>query len=183
MTRSDNRLRTRLALATVAVVIAVAAAIAALTQQAGGGAQTSTRADSWSLPALDRPGQVSLASFRGKPVVVNFFASWCTACQGELPGYADISNRLRGRVTFVGVNSLETGDGLALVRRYHVDWWPLARDVDGLQASGLHDNLGGQGMPISAFYDAAGRLVYVSPGALTEDAVIGILRDRLGVGV
>ena len=185
MTASQQRLRTRIALALVVVVAGAVAGVVAITQRGGGSASaaTSTQPEAWTLPRLDGPGEVSLAAYRGTPVVVNFFASWCTACQGELPGYADISRRLRGKVAFLGVDSLETGDGLALARRYGVDWWPLARDIDGQQASGLHDNLGGQGMPISAFYDAAGHLVYVSPGALAEDQVIGILRDRLHVGV
>lgn len=183
MTASQQRLRTRIALVVVLVVAAAVAGIVLATRSAGGSSTTSTRTDAWVLPRLNGSGEVSLADYRGRPLVVNFFASWCTACQGELPGYADLSTRLRGVVSFVGVDSEETGDGLALARRYGVDWWPLARDVEGQQASGLHDALGGQGMPISAFYDASGRVVYVSPGALNEDQVVAILHDRLGVSV
>ena len=183
MTASQQRLRLRIALVVVVVVVAAVAGIAVATQRAGGSSTTSTRADGWTLPRLNGAGEISLVDYRGKPLVVNFFASWCTACQGELLGYADLSNRLRGRVAFVGVDSEETGNGLALARRYKVDWWPLARDIEGQQASGLHDNLGGQGMPISAFYDASGKLVYVSPGALAEDQVVAILHDKLGISV
>ena len=183
MTASQQGLRTRVALVVVLVVVAAVAAITLATRRAGGSSTTSTTSDAWVLPRLNGSGEVSLSDYRGKPLVVNFFASWCTACQGELPCYADLSSKLRGRVSFVGVDSEETGDGLGLARRYGVDWWPLARDVDGQQASGLHDSLGGQGMPISAFYDATGKEVYVSPGALSEDQVVEILRDKLGVGV
>ena len=115
--------------------------------------------------------------FRGKPTVVNFFASWCTACDDELPGFARLSTALRGKVNFVGVDSLETGDRLFMPRRHHITWWPLARDVGGAQGSGLHDALGGgSAMPLTAFYDAQGRLVEVNRAALPEDALRAKLR-------
>lgn len=133
------------------------------------------------MPRLNGDGDVRLASFHGKPTVVNFFASWCTACQGELPGFATVSRELQGKVNFIGVNSLETGDGLAMARQFGVDWWPIARDVNGQQASGLHDALGGRGMPITAFYDANGKLLYVSPGALPETTLRATLQQYYGV--
>ena len=143
----------------------------------GGGSTPSTSTDpaAFALPRLNGSGQVRLAEFRGKPTVVNFFASWCTACRGELTGFSKVSRELKGKVQFVGINSLENGDGMSMARDFGIDWWPLARDVDGQQDSGLHDALGGQGMPITAFYDAKGKLLYVNPGALPEDA----LRARL----
>ena len=77
----------------------------------GGSAESdqgsSTNPVRFDLPALDRKGRVTLTEFRGKPVVVNFFASWCTACVFELPGFAKVSEELKGDVTFVGVNALE----------------------------------------------------------------------------
>lgn len=53
----------------------------------------------FSLPALNGSGYVTLAEFRGKPTVVNFFASWCSACDQELPGFrteADALTRKSG---------------------------------------------------------------------------------------
>ena len=145
---------------------------------------TSTEATAFVLPRLNGSGEVRLADLRGHPVVVNFFASWCTACRGELPILADVSRRLRGRVTFAGVNAYESGDGMAMARSFGIDWWPLARDVDGAQDSGLHDNLfAGKAMPITAFYDATGRLLYVNPGALTADALRAALEQYAGVAV
>ena len=175
--------RVSIAGAVVAVVVAmVFGVVLAVSHGAGGGGgPTSTDPASFELPRLNGDGDVSLASFHGKPTVVNFFASWCTACQGELPGFAKVSRELQGRVNFVGVNSLETGDGMAMARQFGIDRWPIARDVDGQQASGLHDALGGQGMPISAFYDASGKLLYVSPGALPEPALRATLQQYYGV--
>jgi cytochrome c biogenesis protein CcmG/thiol:disulfide interchange protein DsbE len=141
----------------------------------------STDPASFDLPRLAGAGDVRLSSYRGRPTVVNFFASWCTACQFELPGYATVSRELSGRVNFVGVNSLETGDGLAMAHRFGIDTWPLARDVNGQHDSGLHDALGSQGMPISAFYDASGKLLYVSPGALPEPDLRALIQRFFGI--
>lgn len=184
--------RTSLAGAVVAVIVAAVIAVVLVSQTGGtgsgggpgggGGGATSTDPAGFDLPRLNGDGDVRLASFRGKPTVVNFFASWCTACRGELPGFARVSRELEGKVNFVGVNSLETGDGLAMARQFGVDWWPIGKDVDGQQASGLHDALGGQGMPLTAFYDANGKLLYVSPGALPEPQLRATLQHYLGVG-
>lgn len=149
----------------------------------GGGATGTTDPEAWDLPSLGEEGRVQLADFRGEPVVVNFFASWCTACDFELPGFRRASEALRGEVTFVGVASLETGDAMTMPERHGITWWPLARDVGGRDGSGLHDALGGRGMPITAFYDADGRLVDFVGGALSESDLRDRLRALYGVEV
>lgn len=107
--------------------------------------------------------------------MVNFFASWCTSCAFELPGFAKVSGEVKDKVSFVGVNALETGDPLTMPRRYGIEWWPLASDIGGANHSGLHDALGGgTGMPVTAFYDADGRLLAVEKAALPESS----LRDE-----
>ncbi|MHB8718655.1 MAG: TlpA family protein disulfide reductase [Candidatus Dormibacteria bacterium] len=180
-----RRARTRrvsIAGGVVATVVAMVFGIVLLVSHGGGGgATTSTDPSAFVLPRLNGDGDVRLSSYRGKPTVVNFFASWCTACQGELPGFATVSRALQGKVNFIGVDSLETGDGMAMARRFGIDWWPIASDVGGQQASGLHDALGGQGMPITAFYDANGKLLYVSPGALPEATLRATLQQYYGV--
>ena len=178
----------RLQAAIAAAVLAVAAGVVALAAHGGsshsvpGSASTSTTG--WDLPPLSGNGNdIRLSDFRGEPTVVNFFASWCTACRGELPGFSRISKELRGKVHFVGVNSLETGDGVSMARDYGIDWWPLARDVDGQQDSGLHDALGGQGMPMTAFYDAKGNLLTAVLGSLPEQALRDELEKLYGISV
>lgn len=144
-----------------------------------------TRPAAFDLPALEGDGRVRLADFRGKPVVVNFFASWCDACEFELPAFASAASALRNQVVFVGINSLETGNGLGMARRFNLEesGFVLAADVGGRQGSGLHDALGGRGMPITAFYDDQGRLVDFAGGALPEEALREKLRQLYGVNV
>jgi len=169
------------------VVLAVAFTAIILLRTGGqsssrGTAVTSADPARFDLPALTRPGQVKLGDFAGKPLVLNFFASWCTACRGELPGFIRVQAGIAGAVAFAGVNSLETGDGAAFAREEHIDAWPLARDVGGTQDSGLHDALGGQGLPITAFYDARGTLLKVHLGALSEDRLRELLHQLDHVG-
>ncbi len=164
--------------------MAIVVSVAAVATQIGGGSGATDPGD-FDLPALDGDGRVRLADFRGTPVVVNFFASWCDACEFELPAFAKASDELRGEVVFVGVNSFETGDGLGMARRFRLaeSGFILAKDVGGKQSSGLHGKLGGRGMPISAFYDEEGRLIDFVGGALPEDAVFQKLRDLYGAEV
>lgn len=168
--------------AVVAVVVAVAVFLVVRgPAQSTEPASASTQLAAWQLPNLSDGGEVSLAGLRGHPVVLDFFASWCTACRGELPGMERVSQQLRGRITFVGVDSQENGDGLAMARQYGVDWWPLARDVGGTQDSGLHDAFGARGMPLTAFYDASGKLLTVVFGAISEDDLRSRLQTLYGI--
>jgi thiol-disulfide isomerase/thioredoxin len=169
--------------ATVGVVVLVAAVVFAIrgTSSAPQPAGASTQPTSWALPRLVGSGNLTLTELHGHPLVLDFFASWCTACRGELPGMATLSHQLQGRVTFAGIDSQETGDGLAMARQYGVDSWPLARDVGGTQASGLHDALGARGMPLTVFYDGSGRLLTVVLGAISEDDLRSRIHSLYGI--
>jgi thiol-disulfide isomerase/thioredoxin len=106
-----------LVVAAVLVLIGVGVVAFRGSPTRGGGTDPKT----FALPALHGSGQVRLADFRGKPTVVHFFASWCSACDAELPEFTSRAIALKGRVNFIGVDSLETGDKDLLVKRYHLD--------------------------------------------------------------
>src|SRR5215470_1699928 len=98
------RRKQRAAVVGVLVLILVAVGVLAFRgRSTPAGAVTNPAA--FSLPALNGNGWVRLARYRGKPVVVNFFASWCTQCQAELPGFKQEADALTGKVTFIGVDS------------------------------------------------------------------------------
>ena len=183
--RASRRRRRAATIALAVSVVALVAVFGVLVADRGGAPSgTSTEPTTWVLPALNGSGQIRLADLRGRPTVVNFFASWCTACDFELPGFADVSAKLKDEVAFVGVNSLETGDPSFMERRDGITGWTLARDVGGANASGLHDALGGgSSMPITAFYDADGRLLAVERTALPEDALKQELASLYGITV
>jgi len=62
-------------------------------------------APDFSLPRLGGGTPVSLSGFRGTPVVLNFFASWCAHCLPELPALGVLARSEAGRVAVVGVDS------------------------------------------------------------------------------
>lgn len=167
----------------VALLIVRAGSSGGDTPGTGAEVKVSTDPAAWELPKLNGPGLVRLADLRGKPVVVNFFASWCGPCRAELPVLSAMSAQLGDRVRFVGVDSEESGDGLGMARQYGVDRWPIAQDVGGHLNSGLHDALGAMGMPVTAFYDAQGRLLGVKLGSFLHDTLRDRLNQLYGLGV
>lgn len=167
------------ALIALGVALVAAVGIVAATTN-DGGTDGSTDPEAFDLPALQGDGRIRLADFAGTPVVVNFFASWCTACDAELPGFAEVAGELDGQVAFVGVNANETGDPMYMPERHGITAWPLAADTGGRNGSGLHQALGGRGMPITAFYDPDGNLLHVDLGALPEPALRQRLDDLYG---
>ena len=145
-------------------------------------------AEAFDLPDLtddENPNsRIRLADFEGTPLVVNFFASWCTACDTELPEFREAALALEGQVDFVFVNSNETGNWSPMVDRNNIGEFPLAKDIQGISRNGLYRSLGGTGgMPITAFYDADGNLLNVAQNVFDEASLnsalvqLGMLRQ------
>jgi len=167
------------------VIVAVLAGIVLSSDDSAKGSLDVTDPARFDLPTIDGTGRVRLADFEGTPVVVNFFASWCEPCKEELPDFAEAARKLTGKVAFVAVNSkeLSTPSGIALARSNGLAeaGITLARDV-GPGGAGLHDAYDvRQAMPVNAFYDAEGKLLYVAPGQLTPDKLREQLQKFFGV--
>ncbi|HEV8652497.1 MAG TPA: TlpA disulfide reductase family protein [Actinomycetes bacterium] len=74
---------------------------------------------------------VTLDGFRGRPVVVSFFESWCGICRVEQPDLSQVAKEFAGRVGFVGVSYHDTvAAGRAYQGRFAVPY-PLANDASG----------------------------------------------------
>lgn len=127
-----------------------------------------------SFPLLDG-GLGTFADFAGKPVVVNFFASWCEPCKAELPDFAMVHDELGEQVTFVGVNVRDSEDDARLLLEATGVDYTVARDPSGA----LAEAFGVINMPSTFILDAEGRVVSSHPGVLTA----GELRAELaGLG-
>jgi cytochrome c biogenesis protein CcmG, thiol:disulfide interchange protein DsbE len=108
------------------------------------------------LPVLGSSRTESVADLRGKVVVLNVFASWCTPCAAESPILQHEQRALAlANATILGVTYLDTsGDAAQFVRRHHLTY-PVLRDVDG----SFVRSFGTTGVPETFVIDRAGRIV------------------------
>jgi cytochrome c biogenesis protein CcmG, thiol:disulfide interchange protein DsbE len=113
------------------------------------------------LPVLDTAGNRSLASYRGKVVVLNFWASWCQPCQTKTPLLEKLQRRIATHGgTVLGVNYRDTtGDANAFARRYGLTY-PSLRDVDG----DLANDYGTRALPETFVIDRESKVTAVSRG-------------------
>ena len=86
-------------------------------------------AQPFALAELGHPGStVSLAGYAGRPVIVNFFASWCVPCQHETPLLAGFYAAHHGQVQVIGIDSNDTtAAALKFVQAKHVGY-PVGAD-------------------------------------------------------
>ena len=174
-----------LALAIVLVVVLVGAGVAyrSLTADTGtqmkqsqevpglqGGKTAKRQAPEFSV--LDAEGkQVALSSLRGKPVVLNFWASWCGPCREEMPDFQQVYALYQGRVHFMMVNltdgSRETqGKASEFVRRNGFSF-PVYYDTkqEAVKAYGI------TAIPTTFILDADGIVINHSQGVMRKEKI------------
>lgn len=108
------------------------------------------------LDQLDGGKTVSLADYRGKAVVLNFWASWCAPCKDEAPELESAWQRWREKdVVVVGIDVQDFGtDAQRFVDRYDISY-PILRDKENW----TWGRYGLTGLPETWFVDRNGRLV------------------------
>ncbi len=121
-------------------------------------------APAFSLPVLGHPGQhVSLGQYSGRPLIVNFFASWCDPCQTETPLLAKFYRTEKGQVALVGLDENDVlGNAMSFTRAdrvtYPVGWDPQF---------GVASAFGVDALPQTFFLDARHHIVDRVFGAVT----------------
>lgn len=132
-------------------------------------------APDFTLPRLEGGGDLSLASFRGRAVLVNFWASWCGPCRDEASLLERVSRQYRGRLVVLGVDFHDfSGDAKKFVSTYHITY-PVVRDRSGKWL----DRYGVSGAPETFFVNARGKVVAHAPGAVDRETLADGIRKAL----
>ena len=113
-------------------------------------------APTFRLDRLDQPGKVSLAAYRGRPVIVNFWASWCIPCKEEAPLLEAVWKRYRDRgLVVVGVDINDVRGEARRFARENKMSYPLAYDGPGETST----DYGLTAVPETFFVARSGKLV------------------------
>lgn len=169
---------------------AVAALLALLALSAVGGSRAGSSlaapgrpvpasggAAAFSLARLSGPGRLSLASFAHRPLVIDFWASWCAACRSEAGALDAVVKRYRPLgVAFVGVDTEDQPSlGRQFVRVHHITF-PSVQDPHMTLAA----RYGFSGLPDMVIVAADERVAYVVRGAIDPAAVDRALAELVG---
>lgn len=160
----------------VIAVLAVLAVIAmlgfGLLSKGSSGIEVGEAAPTTPLPKLESDGEGSLADYKGRWVLVNFWASWCEPCKEEAPALQRLQEEHGGpNFTVLGIGTRDlSDDGRAFIRRYGLSF-PQLRDGDGDHAG----EYGTTGVPENFLVDPKGVVRLIRIGPATEE----YLRDEV----
>ena len=114
---------------------------------------------------------VKLSDFFGKPIVLNFWASWCGPCRSEMPEFDAVSQELQGEITFLMVNmtdggqeTVETASALIAQEGYQ---FPVYYDTD-MDAATVY---GVYSLPTTYFINADGVAIAQATGAIDRETL------------
>jgi cytochrome c biogenesis protein CcmG/thiol:disulfide interchange protein DsbE len=145
-------------------VFAAAIIAVSLATSSSAAAPPAPVAPTFTVAALGAPGSVSLGQYRGKPVIVNFWASWCEICESETPLLASWYKQEHGRIALLGLDENDaSGKALAFAHAkgvtYTLGFDPL------MNVAGAYDI---DALPQTYFLNAQHRIVLHVLGAMTK---------------
>jgi cytochrome c biogenesis protein CcmG, thiol:disulfide interchange protein DsbE len=160
----QSAVRHKLAAAFVALCVAGSLVGIALAGSGSARPAADPPAPSFSFPVLGHSAQrISLAGYAGRPLIVNFFASWCEPCQQETPLLARFYRGEHGKVALVGLDENDSlSHALSFTRAKGVTY-PVAWDPEVTAASAY----GVSALPQTFFLNARHRIVDRIFGAVT----------------
>lgn len=133
------------------------------------------RAPDFSLATLNGKN-VRLSDFAGRPVLINFWATWCGPCRAEIPSLEAASRHFGDRAVILGVNVQESP---RLVAPYLAELgmtYPVVLDTDASVSLSYRV----RAFPTSFFVDAHGVIIQIEAGSISEALILKRLGDLVG---
>lgn len=124
-------------------------------------------------------GAVTLERWRGRVLVVNFWATWCTPCREEIPAFVRLQERYGGRgLQFVGIALDQPAPVAAFAREFHINYPLLLGGLESMELLRQAGNRAGV-LPYTLLIDRSGRVISREPGGLKEARLEGLIRPLL----
>lgn len=187
MMKSQHRRVVLLLAAVAALAVALGLGFAASGALGGGmaaagepiGYKAGMQAPDFTLTEVTTGEPVSLSDFRGQPVLINFWATWCGPCRLEMPELQAAYEAHRGQGFTVLAVDAKNDDGLQAVLDFVAELgltFPVVKDATGAVETEKYNVIG---YPTSIFVDRDGIISYVHRGPLTGELIERKLQDIL----
>jgi cytochrome c biogenesis protein CcmG/thiol:disulfide interchange protein DsbE len=125
------------------------------------GGNGGTGKEAYPLPSKVLQGpKVTLADLKGKPALVNFWASWCEPCREEAPEVARLSRSLHGQGAVIGIDYTDREDSARSFLRKYGWTFPVLSDPNGIYGA----KYGFSALPTTLVLDSAGRVTAILRG-------------------
>jgi thiol-disulfide isomerase/thioredoxin len=145
---------------------------------AGGACMANAKDANWDFTLKDLEGkEVSLASYKGKVVLLNFWATWCGPCKAEIPGFVELQEKYRDQLTIVGYSVDDTAE---LAKKYAAEYKMNYPILLGEGREDVQDAYGPiWGIPASFIISKDGKVcrkhLGIAPKAVFEKEVVALM--------
>ena len=118
--------------------------------------------------------EISLSDFKGKLVVLNFWATWCPPCIAEIPDFVEIFNEYRDKdVQFIGVSDEDISTLKSFAAYYDINYPILIDDKNIMAVWGI------RAIPTTFVFDRNGEIVFENVGRMTREQIRNVIEDVL----
>lgn len=121
---------------------------------------------------------LSFEEYRGKKVLLNFWATWCGPCVGEMPAFQKLADEYPEELVILAVNCSEDQRTVQKFVQSKGYTFPVILDTDGA----IQAMFGGiTSIPLTVIIDEEGYIVTASKGAVDADTMYGVYKEALGL--